>query len=159
MDPVAWATALEASALGQWMRGDAWAYPVVNVLHLFGLTLLVGPIVLLDLRLLGAGRAFPLAAASRVLTAWSVAGLLVLLPSGFALFASDATSLLDNPAMRIKLIVIAVALTNAIAFRWLWSGRLARWDQAPPTFGRLQAFLSILLWLTIPVAGRMIAYV
>ncbi len=159
MDPTVWAAALEASALGQWMRGDAWAYPVVNVLHLLGLTLLVGPIVLLDLRLLGAGRVFPLAAASRTLTAFSVAGLLVLLPTGFALFAADAGPLLDNPAMRLKLIAIALAITNAIAFRWLWSDRFAQWDRTPPTFGRMQALMSIALWLTIPVAGRMIAYV
>jgi len=159
MNPAAWVAALEASTLGQWMRGDAWAYPVVNVLHLFGLTLLVGPIVLLDLRLLGAGRAFPLAATSRVLTAWAIAGLLVLLPSGSALFAADAGALLANPAMRFKLIAITLALTNAIAFRWLWSSHIAHWDQAPPPLGRLQALLSIVLWLAIPVAGRMIAYV
>jgi len=159
MDPTAWAAALESSALGEWMRGDAWAYPVVNVLHLLGLTLLVGPIVLLDLRLLGAGGVFPLGAVSRTLTAWSVAGLLVLLPSGFALFAADAGPLLDNPALRFKLVAIALAIVNAVAFRWLWSNRLAEWDQAPPTFGRLQALVSILLWLAVPVAGRMIAYV
>lgn len=152
------AAALEASALGQWMRGDVWAYPVANVVHLFGLTLLVGPILLLDLRLLGFGRVFPVAAASRVLTAWSVAGLLVMLVSGVALFSADAGPLLGNPVMQFKLVAIALAIGNALAFRWLWSSHIADWDRSAPVLGRLQSVFSMLLWLTIPVAGRMIAY-
>ncbi len=159
MDPAAWAWALEASVLGQWMRGDAWAYPVANVLHLFGLTLLVGPILLLDLRLLGFGKVFPLTAASRVLTMWSVTGLSVMLASGIALFSADAGALLDNPVMRAKLVLIVMAVVNALAFRWTWSRRIADWDRTPPSWGRAQSVLSIVLWLAIPVAGRMIAYV
>lgn len=158
MDPTAWAAALEASALGQWMRGDAWAYPATNVLHLFGLTLLVGPILLLDLRLLGFGKAFPITATSRVLTAWSVTGLLVMVASGIALFSADAAALLGNPVMRTKLVLIALAIANALAFRWAWSRCIADWDRAPPLWGRVQSGLSIALWLAIPVAGRMIAY-
>ncbi len=159
MDAAAWAAALEASALGQWMRSAAWAYPVANVLHLLGLTLLVGPILLLDLRLLGFGKAFPLPAASRVLTRWSVAGLLLMLISGTALFSADAGPLLGNPVMQFKLAAIALAIVNALAFRWLWSRRIADWDRAAPALGRIQLLLSILLWMTIPIAGRMIAYV
>ena len=63
----AWAGALEASVLGEWMRGSSWAYPVVNLVHLLGLVLLVGPMLLLDLRLLGAGRLFVLPEVSAAL--------------------------------------------------------------------------------------------
>ena len=159
MDPTAWASVLEASALGQWMRSAAWAYPAANVLHLLGLTLLVGPILLLDLRLLGFGKAFPLLAALRVLTRWSATGLLLMLISGLALFSADAGPLLGNPAMQFKLAAIALAIANALAFRFLWSKRIADWDRAAPRLGSFQLLLSIALWLTIPVAGRMIAYV
>ncbi len=159
MDATAWASALEASALGQGMRSAAWAYPAVNVLHLLGLTLLVGPILLLDLRLLGFGKAFPVLAVSHVLTRWSVAGLLLMLMSGIALFSADAGPLLGNPVMQFKLAAIALAIANALAFRWRWSKRIADWDRAAPVLGKIQLLLSILLWMTIPIAGRMIAYV
>ncbi|CFU11540.1 Uncharacterised protein [Bordetella pertussis] len=61
MDPPAWAALLEACALGAWMRGSSWAYPAANLAHLLGLVLLVGAMLLLDLRLLGLGRRFALA--------------------------------------------------------------------------------------------------
>lgn len=140
------------------MRTDAWAYPCANVLHLLGLTALVGPILLLDLRLLGWGRVFPIVAAARVLTAWSVAGLLVMFASGTALFSADASALAASPVMQWKLALIAAGLANAVAFGGLWSHRLGQWDRAPPALGRAQALLSMALWLAVPVAGRLIAY-
>lgn len=153
-----WASALEASGLGEWMRGSALAYPVTNVIHLLGLTLLVGPILLLDLRLLGAGRQFPLSAVSAALTRFAVAGLLLLVGSGFLLFAADAGPLIDNPILLWKLALIAIGLANAVLFRVLWNDRLARWDPDPAAIGRIQAALSIVLWLTVGTLGRWIAY-
>ncbi len=82
-----------------------------------------------------------------------------MLASGIALFSADAGALLGNPAMRIKLVMVTLAIANALAFRWLWSRRISEWDRAPPLWGRAQSVLSIALWLAIPVAGRMIAYV
>jgi len=159
MDPGGWAAALEASGLGQWMRGSTWAYPVVNMLHLFGLVVLVGPVLLLDLRLLGFGRGFALAPVVRVLTAWAVAGLAVLVPSGIALLSADARALVANPALQVKLVLIAVAVANALVFRVLRAHRVAEGGEAPSRGLRLQAALSIALWLAIPAAGRLIAYV
>lgn len=158
VNAAAWAAALEASALGQWMRADPWAYPFANVLHVLGLSLLLAPILLLDLRLLGFGRALPINATARVLTSWSAAGLLVMVASGSALFSADAVALAASEVMQWKLILIGAALANAIAFRWLWSHRLEQWDRAAPALGRAQALASIALWLAIPVAGRLIAY-
>jgi hypothetical protein len=159
MDPAGWAATLEASGLGAWMRGSTWAYPAVNVLHLFGLVALVGPILLLDLRLLGFGRGVALAPAMRVLTAWAVAGLAMLVASGIALLSADARALVANPALQVKLALIAVAITNALVFRVRWSRRTGAGDAPPPAVLRLQAALSLVLWLAVPVAGRLIAYV
>jgi hypothetical protein len=155
---VPWAVALEASAVGEWMRGSGWAYPVVNLVHLLGLVLLVGPMLLLDLRLLGAGRLFPLAEVSAALTPWAVAGLLLLLPSGALLFAADAGPLIENRLLQFKLLLVAFGIANALLFRRLWSGRLHDWDWRPPWAGRLQAALSALCWLAAATLGRLIAY-
>lgn len=159
MEPAAWAQALESSALAVWMRGG-FAYPVANVLHLFGMALLVVPMLLLDARLLGFGRAhFPLRQSASLLTRCALAGALLAAGSGLAMFASDANALFGNPAMRIKLALLALALANAVAFRVAWKQRVAAFDQAVPPAARMQLLLSVALWLAIPVLGRWIAYV
>ncbi|HEY5807538.1 MAG TPA: DUF6644 family protein [Povalibacter sp.] len=153
-----WAAALEASGLGEWMRASPLAYPVVNVIHLLGLTLLVGCILLLDLRLLGTGRQFPLRPVSTLLTRFAIAGLIIQLVSGFLLFSADAGPLITNPILQAKLAFIAFAVGNALLFRRLWQQRLDEWDHRPPLLGRAQAAASIVAWLTVGTLGRWIAY-
>ena len=155
----AWAAALEATALGAWMRSSGWAYPAVNLLHLLGLVLLVGSMVLLDLRLLGAGRRLPLPAVSALLTPVAAAGLLIMLPSGALLFTADAGPLSVQPMLQLKLLWIALGLANALLFCGWWGGRLADWDARPPLLGRVQAAASLLIWLGVAAMGRLIAYV
>lgn len=153
-----WAMWLEASPLGEWMRTSAVAYPVANVVHLFGLVLLVGPIVLLDLRLLGFGQQFDLPAASQALTRFAVAGLILLATAGFLMFAADAKPLAAHPLMQIKLALILSGVLNALLFRRLWHKRVSGWDSNPAALGRAQALGSILIWLSVATLGRWIAY-
>ena len=140
------------------MRGAGQAYAWVNLAHLLGLVLLLGSMVLLDLRLLGFGRRLALREVSRLLTPLALVGLVMQACSGFALFAADAVPLSSNATFRWKLIMIAAALANATLFRALWSPALAGWDRAAPLAGKLQAALSLALWLGVAAAGRLIAY-
>jgi len=153
-----WAANLEASGLGEWMRSSALAYPVVNVIHLLGLTLLIGPMLLLDLRLLGRAPQFALPLVSSVLTRIAILGLLILIPTGVLLFSADAAPLIRNPIFLAKLAAIALGIVNALLFRALWNHRLYAWDLEPPKLGQAQAALSILLWLCAGGLGRWIAY-
>ena len=154
----AWAEAIEDSTLGELMRESLLAYPAANLLHILGLALLVGPILALDLRLLGFARAVALPAASKLLTPIAITGLLLMIISGPPLFAADAGPLALHPLMQIKMALLALAIANALLFRRLWHKRLAEWDAAPPAFGRAHAVASILLWLTVAACGRLIAY-
>lgn len=149
---------IEASPLGVWARASPLAYPLANLVHLLGLVLLVGGIGFLDLRLAGLFSALPLPALSRVLTPLALAGLLLLAISGPVMFAADAGALARSSIFRWKLSLIALALANAAAFRWLWRTRLERWGDAAPLPGRLMAVGSVLLWLGIAALGRLIAY-
>ncbi|MFD2262976.1 hypothetical protein ACFSM5_08765 [Lacibacterium aquatile] len=154
----AFAVALEASSLGVFMRASVIAYPLANLAHLLGLVLLVGPIIALDLRLLGFARALPVKALSSYLTPFAILGLLLMIASGTLLFSADAAALSVNAVLQIKVVLIALGLINAILFRLLWSGRLYDWDRRPAGFGRLQCAASIGLWLGAGTAGRLIAY-
>jgi hypothetical protein len=64
-----------------------------------------------------------------------------------------------NPSFRIKLLLVAAGLANAVLFRLLWRHRLALWDIAAPPLGKIQAAGSIVLWLGAVAGGRLIAYV
>ncbi len=152
------ATWLEASALGDGMRSLDWAYPLVNLVHLLGLVLLVGPMLLLDLRLLGLGTQFPLPAVSSALTPFAIVGLCISLISGVLLFAADAGPLLVNDMLRIKLLLIMLGIVNALIFRRLWATRLHDWDTLAPRTGQVQAIGSAFCWITAASLGRLIAY-
>ncbi len=152
------AEAVGSSGFGQWASGSALAYPVANVVHLLGLVMLVGAIGIVDLRLMGAFRAIPVAPLYRSLLPVAIAGLVVIVPSGATMFASDATTFAGSPVFRWKVGLIAVALVNVAAFHILWRHRIDNWDAAPPLAGRLMALASVMLWLTIGALGRMIAY-
>ncbi len=149
--------AVAATPLAAWAAGSALAYPFANVVHLLGLVMLVGGIGIVDLRLAGAFRSLPPAELSRVLTPVALAGLALMLLSGAILFAAD-TAVARSETFRLKLLLIGLALANAMLFRWLWRSRLPRWADDPPMLGRAMAALSLLLWLAVGTAGRMIAY-
>ena len=152
------AALLEHSPFGALMRDSLWLYPAANLLHLFGLVLLVGGIALLDLRLVGFGRALPVLAVSRLLTRVALVGLALMVATGAMLFAADAGPLASADVFQLKIVVIVAALANAIAFRWLWNRSLPDWDHTPPLLGRIQAAGSIVLWFLAGALGRLIAY-
>jgi hypothetical protein len=152
----AFGEAVQLSPFGTWAGGDA--YPVANLVHLLGLVMLVGSISIVDLRLVGLLRRIPAAPLSAALTPFAVAGLVLMVPSGATMFAADAATLVQSPTFRLKLLLITLALTNAILFRLMWTKRLPQWDSNPPIAGRLMAVASVLLWLSVAACGRLIAY-
>jgi hypothetical protein len=152
------ASDIDASAVGQLMRSSAWAYPVANIAHLFGLALLAGGIIAVDLRLLGMWHRLPLKLLHDALTPFAGAGLLIFAASGAAMFAADARALVGNGAFQLKLLVVAGALLNAIAFRRGTARNMGRWGKRVPLSARVGALLSLLLWGGAIILGRMIAY-
>lgn len=152
------AQALQDSGLGTWARESSYAYPAANVAHLLGLVLLVGGIGIVDLRLAGLWRRIQPEPLSWALTPFAVAGLLLMVPSGFLMFAADAAPLVRSPVFRLKLLLIALALANAVVFRIVWRDHLTRWDSMAPPLARMMAAGSVLMWLIVGALGRLIAY-
>ena len=152
------AAALEQSPFGLWARSSAYAYPYANLVHLLGLVMLVGGIGLLDMRIAGLFRSLPIAALSRVLTPFALAGLVLMAASGLVMFAADAGPLVKSATFRWKVALIGVALVNAAVFRVMWRRRSAASTTEPPVAARVMAVGSLLLWLWIGALGRLIAY-
>lgn len=150
--------ALQESMLGHTMRASPFLYPTAEILHILGFILLVGPIIALDLRVLGLGRQISLVPMSKLLLSISRLGFLLAISMGFLLFSADAAHVVRNPAFQAKLLLIAVGLVN-VAMAHLGSWRqIASWGDDVPSSARITALLSILIWISAVCAGRLIAY-
>jgi hypothetical protein len=126
-------------------------YPAISALHLFGIALLVGPVVLVDLAGLRLLLAPGIAAASGSLLKAAGFGLGIAMVSGFFLFAVQPGAYLANPLFLPKLAVIALGTVNGLS----WA-RASQTGTLPP---RWRCAVSILVWPIALILGRWLAFV
>jgi hypothetical protein len=151
---------LERTALASAVREGVWLYPAVETLHVLALATLFGAIALLDARILGLARALPLDALARHALRPVHGAFAVLVVTGSLLFAADATALSANPAFRTKMVLVPLAVANALAFQAGPFRRLRAEPSAPvPPVAKAFAASSLALWIAVIVCGRLIAYV
>jgi hypothetical protein len=152
---------IEASALAEWMRSNVHAMPWVNAVHVLCITLVFGSILVVDLRLLGLldkGRAVTRISDEMLGLTWTAFAGAVL--SGALFFAANASTYWFNDAFRFKMLAIVLAGVNMLAFQFITYRKVAAWDRDAPTPGaaRLAGVVSILLWTTVIVLGRLIGF-
>lgn len=158
--PVETLTALQESSLATTLRTSVWAYPIVNVGHVLGIALLFGAILPFDLRLIGLWRWIPIGQLARVLVPVSVAGLVLALGTGSLLFSVHALKYAGTTLFRVKLLLIACAVINALLLRTsrAWASRReTAFVRALPRL-RVAGWLSMGLWAAVIVCGRMLGY-
>jgi hypothetical protein len=153
-----WA-ALERTALATAVREGTWLYPAIETLHVLALATLFGGIALLDARLLGAAPSLPLDALARHVLRPVRAAFAVLVATGALMFSADAAALVENPAFRLKMVLVPLAVANALVFEAGGLRRLRADPRAPvPRAARAFAAASLALWAAVIVCGRLIAY-
>lgn len=151
---------LQNSAIPTVIRQAIWLYPLIETLHILSLALLFGSIAMFDLRLLGVSRHLLVTDMARHLLPWAYMSFAVVVATGFLLFAVDATQLVSNPAFRLKLLLIAATGINAVFFHSVPFRSVQRWNRgATPVIVQTIAILSLVLWTSVIVCGRLIAYV
>lgn len=147
----------EATALGATIRGSKWLFPVIESVHLLGLAVLGGAILLVDLRLLGLGlKRQPVAQLARDAQPWLVGSVLVMLGTGVSLFLSESIKCYYSSAFWVKMTTLPLALLFTSTVRW----RVATAEEADarPLLGKLVALVSLSLWFTVAAAGRWIGF-
>lgn len=153
---------LEQSALGELMRTSSlWTYPIVNLLHIFGIAALFGAVTIIDLRLLGVWRRIPLIAISDAAVPVSTGGFLVAATTGVALLATNSTEYIGNPFLLIKFGAIAVGLLNVALLHRSSAWKARRLGELQPMEQRRLAVfggISLVTWTAAVAAGRFIAY-
>jgi hypothetical protein len=148
--------AIEASAFGHAMRESGWLFPAVETVHLVGISILVGSIAVLDLRLLGLSRALPVRRLAAHILPWTAASFLLIVPSGLAMFIAHAEDLIASPVFAAKFCLILAAGANAGVFQAGVFRRAAQWDVdvMPPVAARMAAAISLVLWISVIACGR-----
>jgi len=156
--------ALEASGLGQAMRQWLWLYPAVEIVHIVGIGLLFGSIVVFDLRLLGFSRNISVKRLASHVLPWSAGSFLLIVPSGLLMFTAHATEFIDSEVFVIKMLLIMAAGVNAGLFHTITFRTADVWDSEemrklpPPPSARLAGALSLLIWISVIACGRLLAY-
>ncbi|MBL8565740.1 MAG: hypothetical protein JNM89_08495 [Hyphomicrobiaceae bacterium] len=159
-EPTTFWEVLAATPVAAFVRENAWAYPLLETLHMLGLALLVGGIVLFDLRLLGRSSEIPVRRLACHILPWVWIGFAINLATGALLFSSDAAEFAANASFRVKIVLIALAGINAAVFQRFAFRDVESWDRgvAAPPRARVLAMVSLVLWIGVVTAGRMMAY-
>jgi hypothetical protein len=146
---------LQHTPLAQTIRHSAALIATLEIIHLIGLALLLGTILMVDLTLLGLGiDRHPVSQIARELRNWTAAGLAIMLVSGPLILCSEAERCYKTPAFWVKMALLAMAVT----FHFTVHRRVALAEPPEPRTGaRLVASLSLVLWIGVALAGRGIA--
>ena len=154
------ANPIEALPIARMMRESLWAYPIVETIHIVGFVILVGSVVMFDLRVLGLSKHLSVRGLSRHLLPWSVAALALIVPTGFLMFTAHATDFLVNGTFQLKMGLLMAAGINAVMFRTGPYQSVAHWDVGTraPLAAQASVAASIVLWIAIISCGRLLAY-
>jgi hypothetical protein len=131
----------------------------IKAVHLTGVAALLASIVMLDLRLLGLRRSIPVRRLAARLLPWSAGSFLLIVPSGLVMFMAHPSALIADPVFALKFCLILAAAVNAAVLHAGAFRGAAEWDvnAMPPRAVRIAAALSLLLWFSAAVCGRLLA--
>jgi hypothetical protein len=143
------------------LRSSGYMYPVFLALHLVGIAIFGGLILVTDLRILGAAmRSFSIADVINRTRMFKRVGLVCAATFGVLLFCSKAEAYYYNPLFRTKITLFALVALHALIFRGSVYNRADEIEGNPALLGRAKtaAWLSLVLWVGILIAGRGIGY-
>jgi|SRR6185312_8440110 len=148
----------EKTWLGSTVRDTVWAFPVIETFHLLALAILLGSVLIINLRAFGVGgRRESAAELAAQFEPWIVVSIAVLVLSGIPMAMSEPMKCYESYSFPIKMILLVVATTwhFTLQRRWIRPDAV----RANPVRGKMAAGLSILLWASIGIAGKGIPYV
>ena len=150
-------------AVSEWpvaamLRRHQTAYLILNAAHIMSIGLLVGAIMTLDLRILGLFRQYPMSALAPPLTRVAACAVVLAILTGAALFSVRPVAYVNNPAFLVKLGLIALGLGNALVLNLGRAWKLAVGKDRISSAVRFGAFISLVVWTSVVVAGRWIGF-
>jgi uncharacterized membrane protein YhdT len=147
----------EASGIGETIRKSSWLFPVIEAIHLLGLGVIGGAVLVVDLRLLGLGlRRQSAAQLTRDAQPWLVGSLILMIITGGLLFLSEAIKCYYHDAFWFKM----SCLFLAIVFTFTIQRKVIMTDESRlrPLWSKVVAVVSVLLWAGVGIGGRWIGF-
>jgi hypothetical protein len=150
---------IESTNLSTTIREGALPYPILGGVHLLGIALFGGMLLMTDLRLLGlALRGRPVSEIVQQFRPWKWFGFAVVTLSGLLLAWAEPVKLYRSPAFWVKLALLLLVGVHAVVFRPRVYGNPAKLDVAITPEARFAAVASLLLWAGLIFSGRLIAF-
>jgi hypothetical protein len=151
---------VQSSALAEWMRNTNPAMQIVEATHVLAAVMVLGTVLIVDLRLLGvhdSRRAFTRVSRETLPLTWLAFGLAVI--TGSLMFTTSAQTYFGNTAFQWKALALLAAGLNMALFQLLTARGIAAWDDgAPPRAARVAGLASIALWAAVVLLGRWIGF-
>ena len=150
---------METTWVNHLALGYTWSWPTCEILHFFGMSLLIGGLLVADLRIIGFERVIPLSVVHKVLP-YAVAGFVINFTTGVIFFFGDPHRYSINISFQLKMLCVLLAGINAVVYQFVIEPRMAR---RPPELGipwsaRICGVLSLGLWFAVLSFGRLIPY-
>ncbi len=151
---------IEGGAINSWVVGSAYIWPTMEILHFVGLSLLLGSILVIDLRLAGFIRQLSVASTTRLLPLAAI-GFSINLITGSLFFIGDPARYSINIGFQIKMMLVVLAGLNALWFYFTIEPDISGWDAHgdTPRLAKIIGIASLVTWLSILLCGRLIPYV
>lgn len=155
--PVEYFEMLEETGLGSVVRQSLWLFPVIEAVHLLGLCLLGGALLVVDLRLFGWGlKKQGIVELARYARWWMIGGVALMVATGVPLFLSEAVKCYYNTSFWVKMVTFPIALGFTFGVRELVIIRSESLETSFKTY--LMGGASMALWFTVAAAGRWIGF-
>jgi hypothetical protein len=142
--------------LGTTVRDTVWAFPLIETFHLLALAVLLGTVLIVNLRVFGLGKRYLTAAQmARQLEPWMLVSLVTLIVTGVPMAFSEPMKCFESYSFPIKigLILVGIAYQFTLQRRWVMAGNAAPWK------AKVAALGSIVIWTAVGAAGKGIPYV
>jgi len=147
----------ESTTIGTAIRMSPWAFAVIESVHLLGLAVIGGAVLLVDLRMLGFGLTNQrIAELARAVFPWLVGSLVVMLLTGVGLFLSEPLKCYDSRAFWVKMISLCLAMLFTFSVRRTVT--MADETRVRPIWFKLVALVSLALWFGVGGGGRWIGF-
>ncbi|HLQ76424.1 MAG TPA: DUF6644 family protein [Terriglobia bacterium] len=156
-----WCARLEASSLSTRIRESELFWWYIEGGHLMALAVMLGPALMLDLRLIGVlWTGDPVSKVEKRFLPITITGFGVVVATGLLLFISEPVKCYESPYFRIKMCLILIAGLNALVFHSTIDRRRDEWNTTLPTprSARVAGVLGLLIWTAVIFAGRYMAY-
>ncbi len=143
------------------IRGNELLFPWLESVHVLAITLVLGSIAVVDLRLLSiASRHRPVTRLIREVLPITWCAFAVAVVTGGTLFTSNAVAYLHNFPFQMKMALMLLAGLNMLMFHFVTYRSVGEWDEAAqtPLAARFAGGFSIALWLAIVAFGRWIGF-